>query len=27
MLFKGAEAAAHLWTGIAELGREGLRSA
>jgi acetylornithine deacetylase/succinyl-diaminopimelate desuccinylase-like protein len=26
MLFKGAEAAAHLWTGFAELGRNGLRS-
>jgi acetylornithine deacetylase/succinyl-diaminopimelate desuccinylase-like protein len=27
MLFKGAEAAAHLWNGIASLGRDGLRSA
>jgi acetylornithine deacetylase/succinyl-diaminopimelate desuccinylase-like protein len=27
MLFKGAEAAAHLWDGFAALGREGLRSA
>jgi acetylornithine deacetylase/succinyl-diaminopimelate desuccinylase-like protein len=27
MLFKGAEAAAHLWAGLAALGRDGLRSA
>jgi acetylornithine deacetylase/succinyl-diaminopimelate desuccinylase-like protein len=27
MLFKGAEAAAHLWSGFAALGRDGLRSA
>jgi acetylornithine deacetylase/succinyl-diaminopimelate desuccinylase-like protein len=27
MLFKGAEAAAHLWAGFADLGRSGLRSA
>jgi acetylornithine deacetylase/succinyl-diaminopimelate desuccinylase-like protein len=26
MLFKGAEAAAHLWSGLAQLGRDGLRS-
>jgi acetylornithine deacetylase/succinyl-diaminopimelate desuccinylase-like protein len=27
MLFKGAEAAAHLWAGFADVGRSGLRSA